>query len=151
MLRDSGVTAHLRQVQFSAASLTYKKPGSQRTGLLCVWAKGYCSIADTMNRVFSLEYSSKWILAMQDKRVFLPTVLLSMLLMGFCTYMAVKPAEVRARSEAPKPTSGVAYVSFAEGNVTVNAMNRGVGNLKKGQTVFPGDVIDTGTDGRVVL
>ena len=88
---------------------------------------------------------------MKNKSVFLPTVLLSMLLVGFCTYMTVKPAGARARSEAPKSTIGVAYVSFAEGDVTVNAVNHGARNLKKGQAVFPGDVIDAGIDGKVEL
>ena len=87
---------------------------------------------------------------MQGQRVFLPTIVLSMLLTGFCVYMAVKPAEVRARSEAPK-SLGVAYVSFVEGDATVSQKNETERKLKKGQSVFPGDVVRTGLNGRLEL
>ena len=91
-----------------------------------------------------------WTLVMQTKRVLVPTVLLSMLLTGFCVYMALKPADGRARADVPKSLS-VAYVSFVEGDVTAKTKKEPKRGLKKGYSVFPGDVLQTGLDGRLEL
>jgi len=64
--------------------------------------------------------------------------------------MAVKPAEVRARSGTPTAL-GIAYVSFVEGQVTAQTEKQPERKLKKGQSVFPGDVVKTGDDGRLEL
>ena len=89
---------------------------------------------------------------MGSKRVILPTLALSVLLAGFCLYLTVQPTEVRARPGASAPVStGIASVSFVEGEALVRSQDGAWVPLRKGDVLSVGDAVRTGAQGRAEL
>jgi hypothetical protein len=88
---------------------------------------------------------------MTTRRIFLPTLLLSLVLAVALAYLAGRPAELRARTtdkDAPRPG---AMISFVAGDVEVRFGAGPWRSARRGQTLTPGTTIRTGANGRAEL
>ena len=88
---------------------------------------------------------------MAFKLTVFPTLTLTLLLVGFCVYLAMRPAEVTARPELVG-RQGIALVSHLEGRVEARKPGDKIWmRLRRGDRLVPNEVIRTGEDGRVEL
>ena len=88
---------------------------------------------------------------MARTRIIYPTLALSLLLAGLLTYLAARPAELRALStEADTSRSGAA-ISFVDGTVEVRLGSGQWRPARRGQVLHAGDAVRTGKSGRAEL
>ena len=89
---------------------------------------------------------------MSARRHVLPTLLLSLLLIGFCTYVSVRPVQIRGGSVSGNGVlrRGIS-IGHAEGRVEVLDKDGAWQRVHRGHLVKPGQIIRTGADGRVEL
>ncbi len=81
----------------------------------------------------------------------LATLALSLVLVGFCMYVTVRPAEIRPRPASKKSPPGVASISFVEGQAEIRSPGGVWTPARRGDLLRPGDAIRTGVDGRMEL
>ena len=81
----------------------------------------------------------------------LATLALSLLLVGFCMYVTVRPSEIKPRPASKKSSPGVASVSFIEGQAEIRSLGGVWTPVQRGDLLLPGDAIRTGVNGRMEL